>query len=155
MSEYKEKNGTTRVGDFLRGAKSVAPDLLNLVGNITGVDMLKNVGNAIKGDTNLSPEDKETALKLLELDIIEAQEVTKRWSSDMQSDSWLSKNVRPLTLMFLILFTSIIILTDSKTEWNFEVRESYVQLLESLLLTVIVAYFGSRGMEKYKKIKKD
>jgi len=155
MSEYKEKNGTTRVGDFLRKAKGVAPDLLNLVGNVTGVDMLKNIGNAIKTDKNLSPEDKETALKLLELDIIEAQEVTKRWSSDMQSDSWLSKNVRPLTLMFLILFTSIIILTDSKTEWNFEVRESYVQLLESLLLTVIVAYFGSRGMEKYKKIKKD
>jgi len=155
MGDYKEKKGTTRVGDFLRGAKSVAPDLLNLVGNITGVDMLKNIGNSIKGDKNLSPEDKETALKLLELDVIEAQEVSKRWSSDMQSDSWLSKNVRPLTLMFLILFTSFVIVTDSKTEWNFEVRESYIQLLESLLLTVIVAYFGSRGMEKYKKIKKD
>lgn len=155
MGNYKEENGTTRVGDFLRKAKGVAPDLLNLVGNVTGVDMLKNIGNHIKGDTSLSREDKETALKLLELDIIEAQEVSKRWSSDMQSDSYLSKNVRPLTLMFLILFMSFIIVTDSKTEWNFEVRESYITLLESLLLTVIVAYFGSRGMEKYKKIKKD
>ena len=56
-------------------------------------------------DTVLPPEDKEKAMKLLEMDIIEMQEVSKRWESDMKSDSWLSKNVRPMILIFLVVST--------------------------------------------------
>lgn len=155
MGNYKEENGTTRIGDFLRTAKNVAPGLLEVAGTITGVSGLKDLAKTIKGDKKLSAEDKETALKMLDLDIAEAQEVTKRWASDMQSDSWLSKNARPLTLMFLLLFTCSMIFIDSKTSWAFEVGQSYITLLQTLLVTVIVAYFGSRGMEKYKKISKN
>jgi hypothetical protein len=154
MGDYKEEHGVTRAGKFLKGLKGVAPTILELAGTVTGVSALKDLGKKIKGDTNISPEDKETVLALLQLDIQEAQEVTKRWQSDMQSDSWLSKNVRPLTLMFLILFTCFMIFIDSKTAWDFEVDPSHTMLLQTLLVTVVVAYFGSRGMEKYKKISK-
>lgn len=148
-----KKEGGTKVGNFLRGVKGVAPDILNLVGNITGVDMLKNLGDAISKSDTIDPKDKETALALLELDKLDMQEVTKRWESDMVSDNWLSKSVRPMALIFLTLFMTFVIFTDSKTEWSFDVKESYITLLETLLLAVYLAYFGSRGIEKYKKIK--
>jgi hypothetical protein len=148
-----KKEGGTKVGNFLRGVKGVAPDILNLAGNITGMDVLKNLGNAIKDTDTITPQDKETALQLLKIDMLEMEEVTKRWESDMVSDSWLSKNVRPICLVSLTGFIFFLIITDSKTEWNFQVAESYIKLLETLLVVVYVAYFGSRGVEKYQKIK--
>ena len=79
--------------------------------------------------------------------------VTDRWKADMGSDSWLSKNTRPLTMLSLLGFTFIIIIFDS-LEIKFNVKESYITLLETLLITVVVAYFGSRGVEKYQTIRK-
>ena len=96
-------------------------------------------------------DSKEEALKLLELDIIEMQEVSKRWVADMGSDSWLSKNVRPVTLIFLTISTWVLILMDS-LNIEFGVSPEWIDLLKSLLLTIYVAYFGSRGFEKYKHI---
>lgn len=153
MGDYKDKNGTTRIGDFLRKAKDVAPVLLEMAGSVAGVQGLKTLANQIKGDKTLSPEDKEIALKMIELDIAEAQEITKRWQSDMQSDSWMSKNVRPLSLVILTVFMMFVIFTDSKDTWNFDVKESYITLMETLLVVVYFAYFGSRGYEKSQKIK--
>jgi len=154
MGEYKEKHGKTRVGNFLKGIKNVAPDLLNLAGNITGMDMLKNLGKAISDDPNISEYDKETARQLLEMDMSEMEAVTKRWESDMVSDSWMSKNVRPMCLISLTLFIFFLIFTDSKENWAFEVSESYIKLMETLLVVVYIAYFGSRGVEKYQKIRR-
>ena len=111
------------------------------------------VKNLIKRDDTLSPEDKEQALKLLEMDVVEMQEVSKRWSSDMKSDSWLSKNTRPMSLIFLTISMVILILLDS-FNIDFAVEGSWVDLLKSLLVTVYVAYFGSRGVEKFKSIGK-
>lgn len=153
MGAYKDEKGTTRVGDFLRGVKGIAPDVLEFAGNVTGVKQLNALAGMIKTDTKLSAADKETALKLLEFDIIEAQEITKRWQSDMQSDSWLSKNVRPLSLVVLTAFMMFIIFADSKDTWKFDVKESYITLMETLLVVVYFAYFGSRGYEKAQKIK--
>ena len=102
----------------------------------------------------LPPEDKEKALKLLELDQIELQEVSKRWDSDMKSDSWLSKNTRPLTLIYLTVVTSLYITLDA-LDIAFDIDESWVELLKTLLVTIYVAYFGSRGFEKYSSIKKN
>ena len=104
-------------------------------------------------DAVLPPEDKEKALKLLEMDMVEMQEISKRWASDMQSDSWLSKNTRPLTLIFLTISMVLLVLLDS-FEIAFEVDSGWVDLLKSLLITVYVAYFGSRGAEKFKSISK-
>jgi uncharacterized membrane protein len=83
--------------------------------------------------------------------MVEMQEVSKRWESDMKSDSWLSKNTRPLSLIFLTISMVILILMDS-FEWSFGVSSSWVDLLQTLLVTVYVAYFGSRGAEKFKTI---
>ena len=153
MGEYKDKNGVTKVGNFLRKLKGVAPDVLDFAADITGLSQLKLLSDAIEGTDTITPKDKEIALALLEMDKQEAIEVTKRWESDMVSDSFLSKNVRPMALIFLTLFMVFIIFTDSKTEWNFDVKESYITLLETLLLAVYLAYFGSRGIEKYTKMK--
>lgn len=75
MGKYKDKNGTTKVGDFLRGVKDVAPDILNLAGNITGIEVLGVLGDKIKGSDTLTPIEKETALHLLEMDMAELKDV--------------------------------------------------------------------------------
>ena len=76
--------------------------------------------------------------------------VTSRWQSDMNSDSWLSKNVRPLVLIFLVTCTVLLIFIDAG-QLNFNVKDSYVDLLQLTLITVIGAYFGGRSLEKRKK----
>tara|TARA_R110002020_G_scaffold65330_3_gene172586 strand:+ start:3434 stop:3898 length:465 start_codon:yes stop_codon:yes gene_type:complete len=154
MGEYKEKKGKTRVGNFLKSIKGVAPEVLNLIGNVTGVDMLKNLGNAIKNDPIMSVDDKATAQELLKLDISEMEEVSNRWSSDMTSDSWLSKNIRPIVLAWLVIFVSLFAVVDSIDTIDFTVEAAWITLFSTLLVTVIVSYFGSRGVEKYQKIKK-
>ena len=139
----------TKVGKFLSNA---APGILNTVGDVlpdNGVMGL--VKNLIHKEPALPPEDKEKALLLLQQDIVEMQEISKRWSSDMTSDSWLSKNTRPMTLIFLTVSLIILIVLDSGNI-GFGVNDTWVDLLKSLLITVYVAYFGSRGVEKFKKM---
>jgi len=147
----KKKFSETKVGKFLSKA---APGILGMAGDVlpdAGVFGL--IKNLIQKDPALPPEDKEKALKLLEQDMVEMQEISKRWSSDMKSDSWLSKNTRPMTLIFLTASLVVIMLLDS-FEIPFAVDPGWVDLLKSLLITVYVAYFGSRGVEKFKKISK-
>lgn len=155
MSKNKKKFSETKVGAFLKEkAPNLFGDLVGTVGEISGVSVLKKIGDKIKGSKELSANDKELAMKELELDIIEMQEVTKRWDADMKSDSWLSKNARPLTLLWLMLFMSIVMICDSIDAAGFTVADAWISLLSTLLITVIVAYFGSRGYEKGQKIKK-
>ena len=107
----KKKFGETKVGKFL---SKVAPSILGVAGDILpDAGILGMVKNLIQKDDTIAPEDKETALKLLEQDMTEMQEVSKRWSSDMKSDSWLSKNTRPMALIFLSISMVIIMLLDS------------------------------------------
>ena len=150
MEERKRKKfKDTRVGKFLSKA---APNILKGVSDvIPDAGILKLVGGLISKDEVLTPKDKEEALKLLELDIIEIQEISKRWSADMSSDSWLSKNVRPMMLIFLTISTWCLILMDS-LNIDFGVATEWIDLLKSLLITVFVSYYGSRGIEKYKYI---
>jgi len=149
MEKSKKKFKDTRVGKFL---SKVAPNILKGVSDVVpDAGILKLIGGLINKDEVLTPKDKEEALKLLELDIIEIQEVSKRWSADMSSDSWLSKNTRPMMLIFLTVSTWLLILMDSLNV-EFGVSTEWIELLKSLLLTCYIAYFGSRGMEKYKHI---
>lgn len=83
----------------------------------------------------------------------EQEAVTGRWQSDMSSDSWLSKNARPLIVLGLTVLTYITMVIDS-TKVDFDVKESYISLQEILLLTVYAAYFGGRTIEKYQAIRK-
>ena len=149
MSKNKFKD--TKVGRFLISVGSTLGDGMGDVLPDNGV--LGIFKRLIAKDNTLTPQDKETALKLLEIDSMEIQEVSKRWDSDMQSDSWLSKNVRPITLIYLTLATTIYIVLDS-LEISFKIDEAWVELLKTLLVTIYVAYFGSRGFEKFKKINK-
>lgn len=154
-----KKNGGegTFVGNALRflakQGKTIAPGLLEVAGSVTGIDGLNKLGDMIRGDKDLSPQDKELLLAELEADRVEMQEITKRWSADMTSDSWLSKNVRPIALKFLTISLIILIIIDSSIT-GFIVQEDWITLLSSLLLLVYGAYFGGRSLEKIQKIRK-
>ena len=151
MSKPKKKFKDTKVGKFLLGSGSKIADIVGDLLPDSGV--LGVVKNLIDKDDAMPAQDKETALKLLEQDIVEMQEVSKRWESDMKSDSWLSKNTRPMTLIYLTVMMSFYIILDS-LDIAFDIDESWVELLKTLLVTIYVAYFGSRGFEKYNSIKK-
>ena len=145
----KKKFSETRVGQFL---KIAAPKLLGAASDLLpDAGLLRTVGKLIKGDDNITPENKEEALKLLEIDMVEMQEVSKRWSNDMSSDSFLSKNTRPMTLIFLTVSAVFLIVLDS-LNIDFGVSNEWIDLLKGLLITVYVSYFGSRGIEKFKYI---
>ncbi len=146
----RKKFKDSKIGAFL---KSKAPQILNTIGEVLpdkgGLGIVKNL---ISSDSSIGPEDKEMALKILEQEIAEMDNISRRWESDMKSDSWLSKNTRPMTLIFLTLAMTIFIVLDSTV--LLEIKTGWVSLLEALLITVYVAYFGSRGAEKITKIKK-
>ena len=147
----KKKLRETKVGAFLA---SKAPALLNKIGDILpDQGTLGVVKNLITSDTKIKAVDKEQAMKLIEQDLIEMENVSKRWDSDMKSDSWLSKNTRPLTLIYLTLASTILIIIDS-FHTLFDVDTAWVELLKTLLITVYVAYFGSRGAEKITNLNK-
>ena len=146
----KKKFNQTKVGQFLSKA---APGILDLAGDVLpDAGVLGLVKNLIHKDPVLPAEDKEKALKLLEQDTIEMQEISKRWASDMKSDSWLSKNTRPMSLIFLTVMTVAFIWVDSHESLSFTVEQEWISLLKTLTATVYVAYFGSRGVEKFKTI---
>lgn len=151
-----KKNGGqgTAVGNALRflvkQGKTISPKILDLAGDLTGIESLKELGDAIKGDDGIVQVDKDLLLRELEQDVIEMQEVTKRWSSDMTSDSWLSKNIRPLSLAFLTLTLFIYIILDSSLE-GFKIAEQWVSLLGNLLMLAYGGYFGARTLEKIRK----
>ena len=147
MSKKKFKD--TKVGKFLTSVGSTLGEGLSEV--LPDKGFLGVLKGLIQKDDALPPEDKETALKLLEMDELELLSVTERWQSDMTSDSWLSKNTRPLTLMYLTFVTSVLIVLDSVNS-PFKVSIEWIELIKTLLVTVYVAYFGSRGYEKVRKI---
>lgn len=154
MPDYKDKNGTTRVGDALRWlvkqGKEVAPEILKIAGNVTGIEALEQLADKISTNKTLSEIDKQMLLEELRFDMIEMQEVTKRWQYDMNSDSWLSKNIRPLSLAFLTISLFLYIILDSCLD-GFKIAKEWINLLSSLLLLVYGGYFGARSMEKISK----
>ena len=147
------KNGGkgTFFGNLWRSVvKNSIPLGETIVDAIDGGDA-KKVFEAIT-KRELTPEQKEILLANLKQDVTEMEEITKRWSSDMQSDSWLSKNIRPLSLAFLTLCLSIYIVLDSSLE-GFKIAQEWIQLLSSLLMLVYGGYFGARALEKITKMK--
>jgi|TARA_R100000995_G_C3474252_1_gene120005 hypothetical protein len=117
-------------------------------------DLIKKVGGVID-NLHTSDEEKAAAEKSIKDMILgyEAEmqkQVTERWKLDMNSDSWLSKNIRPLVLVFLVVSTVLLVFIDAGAI-SFDVKDSYVDLLQLVLITVIGAYFGGRSLEKVKK----
>ena len=117
-------------------------------------DLVKGVGSVID-NLHTSAEEKLAAEnKIKELianyEVEMEKNITSRWQADMNSDSWLSKNVRPLVLIFLVVCTMLLIFIDAG-QIKFNVKDSYVDLLQLVLITVIGAYFGGRSFEKSKR----
>ena len=116
--------------------------------------LVKSVGGVID-NLHTSKEEKLAAEAKIK-DIVMGYEaemqkqVTERWKMDMQSDSWLSKNIRPLVLIFLVISTVLLIFIDAGAI-NFVVEAKWTDLLQLVLITVIGAYFGGRSLEKTKK----
>jgi len=116
--------------------------------------LVESVGGVL--DNVITTKDEKLEAKRLLKQVILSHEaemeknITDRWSADMNSDSWLSKNVRPLVLIFLVVCTVLMIFIDAGTI-EFTVEEKWTDLLQLVLITVIGAYFGGRTMEKRKK----
>ena len=119
-------------------------------------DLVEGVGGVID-DLHTSEEEKlEATQKIKELvsnyEVEMEKTITDRWKSDMASDSWMSKNVRPMVLIFLVVSTVLMIFIDAGVI-SFNVEAKWTDLLQLVLITVIGAYFGGRSLEKT-KIKK-
>ena len=115
--------------------------------------LIKDVGGVLD-DLTTSKEEKLAAQhKIKELisnhELEMQRQVTNRWEADMKSDSWLSKNVRPLVLIFLVVSTVLMIFIDARLI-AFNVEQKWTDLLQLVLITVIGAYFGGRSLEKTK-----
>ena len=130
---------------------------MNILGKIFSggaTELVKGVGGVID-NLHTSKEEKLEAEKKIK-DMIMGYEaemqkqVSERWKVDMNSDSWLSKNIRPMVLIFLVVATVLMIFIDAGVV-QFEVKDTWVDLLQLVLITVIGAYFGGRSLEKVKK----
>ena len=117
-------------------------------------DLVKGVGGVIDNLHTTDEEKLDAKRKLKELimnhEVQMEKQITDRWTADMNSDSWLSKNVRPMVLIFLVVCTVLMIFIDAGTI-AFEVEEKWTDLLQLVLITVIGAYFGGRSFEKRSK----
>jgi hypothetical protein len=146
-----KKNGGqgTAAGNFLRSINF--GKVAEVVGSIAMGDV-KSAIEAINKDPNaLTSEQRDYALKLIELDLQDMKGVSERWGHDLSSDSFLSKNVRPMTLIFLTVMTMVLAIGDSLGA-SFNVDSAWIDLLKTLLVTVFVAYFGGRSFEKTKRL---
>ena len=116
--------------------------------------LVESVGGVLDNVITTDEEKLEAKRKLEELILNHEAEmqrnVTDRWKADMNSDSWLSKNVRPLVLIFLVVCTVLMIFIDAGTI-EFDVEAKWTDLLQIVLITVIGAYFGGRSLEKRKR----
>ena len=116
--------------------------------------LVESVGGVLDNVITTKDEKLEAKRKLKEVILSHEAEmernITDRWQADMNSDSWLSKNVRPMTLIFLVVSTVLMIFIDAGTI-QFTVEEKWTDLLQLVLITVIGAYFGGRSLEKRKK----
>tara|TARA_Y100001938_G_C8072054_1_gene423726 strand:- start:1055 stop:1447 length:393 start_codon:yes stop_codon:yes gene_type:complete len=117
-------------------------------------NLVESVGGVIDNLHTSKEEKLEAEQKIKELianyEIEMEKNITSRWEADLKSDSWLSKNVRPMVLVFLIVCTMLLIFIDAGAI-NFVVEEKWTDLLQLVLITVIGAYFGGRSFEKVKK----
>jgi len=128
-----------------------------MLGNIFSggaAELVKGVGGVIDNLHTSKEEKLEAERKIKELvanyQVEMEKNITSRWEADLKSDSWLSKNVRPMVLIFLIVCTMLLIFIDAGA-LSFEVKSTWVDLLQLVLITVIGAYFGGRSLEKVKK----
>ena len=144
--EQKQKIKDTNLGTWL---KSKAPNVLTVVGDLLpdsgGLGVVKNL---IAKDPDV---DTDEGVAAVDAEIQFQNNVTERWKADMGSDVKLAKLIRPVTLIALMSMFMVTMVADSMDNWPFNVKDSYVDLLQVLMLTAFGAYFAGRTIEKAKK----
>lgn len=146
MSTDQKKIKNTKLGAWL---KSKAPKVLDVVG-----DLLPDSGGlgVVKNLINKEPDvDPAEAQAVIDAEVRFQENVTERWKADMGSDVKLAKLIRPVTLICLMVMFMATMVADSMDGWPFNVKDSYVSLLEILMLTAFGAYFAGRTIEKAKR----
>jgi hypothetical protein len=142
----KKKIKDTKLGIWL---KEKAPDILGIVGDLLpDSGALGVVKNLLDKDDSVDPEE---AQRMIDAEVLFQGNVTERWKADMSSDVKLAKYIRPVTLIALMVIFLGAMVADSIDIWDFNVKESYVSLLEILMLTAFGAYFAGRSLEKIKR----
>ena len=129
-------------------------NILSKIFSSGATELIKGVGGVIDNLHTSKEEKLEAERKIKDLvanyEVEMEKNITERWKMDMQSDSWLSKNIRPLVLVFLVVATVLLIFIDAGAI-SFTVQDKWTDLLQLVLITVIGAYFGGRSLEKVKK----
>ena len=146
MKSENKKIRDTKLGKWL---KDKAPNILETVGDLLpdkgGLGVVKNL---LDQDKSVDPEE---AKAVLDAEVQFQNNVTDRWKADMSSDVKLAKYIRPVTLIALMTMFMLTMVFDSLDDWPFNVKDSYVSLLEILMLTSFGAYFAGRTIEKSKR----
>ena len=144
--EEKKKIKDTGLGKWL---KDKAPGILDTVGDLLpDQGALGLVKNLLDKEPGISPEEAKARV---DAEIAYQNNVTERWKADMSSDVKLAKYIRPVTLICLMVMFMVTMVLDSMDKLPFNVKDSYVSLLEILMLTAFGAYFAGRTIEKTKK----
>ncbi len=159
MADNKKliKNGGkgTLFGNLLRGAlsigKTLSPNVIGVIANATGIGDVKEITNALFNDPALTEQDVDLLIKEMDKDIIELQEITKRWESDNKSEDWLPRNIRPLVVANFTLLIDVVIIAAM---WGKPLGEAYLPILMTMGVTAIGGYFTLREYGKSRHIKK-
>jgi hypothetical protein len=153
MKRNKDRKKFKDTG-FGKWVKEKFPDVLDTVGDLTGIEALNVVSDLIEGrDMNASDRVEYEVRMNLELERLKEEQgnVTERWKYDMEGDAKLAKVIRPIMLIALVSIFLVLAVLDSIEAVHFEVKGSYIQLLELLLLSAFGAYFVGRTVEKRSK----
>lgn len=145
------KQETTKIKDTKLGAwlKSKAPKVLDIMGDaLPDKGALGIVKNLLDKEPDVDPAEAQA---MIDAEVRFQENVTERWKADMGSDVKLAKLIRPVTLIVLMSMFMVTMVADSMDNWPFNVKDSYVSLLEILMLTAFGAYFAGRTIEKAKK----
>jgi hypothetical protein len=146
MKKEGKKIRDTKLGSWLRDK---APGILDTVGDLLpdrgGLGVVKNL---LDKDPDIDPEEAKARL---EAEVQFQNNVSERWKADMASDIKLAKYIRPVTLICLMVMFMATMVADSLDNLPFNVKNSYVSLLEILMLTSFGAYFAGRTIEKTRK----
>tara|TARA_Y100000592_G_scaffold91890_1_gene152716 strand:- start:50 stop:490 length:441 start_codon:yes stop_codon:yes gene_type:complete len=146
MKEERKKIKDTKLGSWLRKA---APGVLDKVADLLpdqgGLGIVKNL---LDNEPNVDPVE---AKAMLDAEVQFQNNVSERWKADMSSDVKLAKLIRPVTLIALMSMFMVTMVLDSLDNLPFNVKDSYVSLLEILMLTAFGAYFAGRTIEKSKR----
>ena len=146
MAKSSKRIKDTGLGKWL---KDKAPSVLDTVGDLLpDQGALGVVKNLLDKEPGISPEEAKAAV---DAEIAYQNNVTERWKADMGSDVKLAKLIRPVTLICLMVMFMATMVADSMDAWPFNVKDSYVSLLEILMITAFGAYFAGRTIEKAKR----